>query len=356
MLGLTLLVGAAAVLLDRRLRRAVKALIAATRAIADGERDPELRVGTGDELDLLGQSVKDLAGALQNTETRVKHWHQELEATVAKRTRQLEDSQQLLTQREKMAAVGLMAAGIVHEVGNPLAAMSAIVQRIDRQAGPKLRTKCTTLHQQIERISKILHEMRQVSRPATRSRSLVDVNALLHQVIKICRYDPRSKNVRISTNLDADVPRIPGNPDRWQQVFLNLIINAFEAMPNGGKLAVSSAVVDDGVDVIFRDDGVGMTPQQVRNLYHPFYTTKSNGTGLGLSVCQGIVRSYGGDICVRSQLGQGSEFRVVIPKHAQDSSGSHDSLPADSVHLRSTDEPGLAQHAQPATTKPEITG
>lgn len=320
MLALTMLVGVAAVGLDRRLRRAVQALIAATQAIAHGERNPKLRVGTGDELDVLSDSVKQMAGALQDTEERVRHWHRELETTISERTTQLEESQQLLAEREKMAALGLMAAGIVHEVGNPLAAMSTIVQRIERQANPTLTEKCKTLQQQIERISGIVHDMRQVARPTSTDDSFTNINDTLNIAIKIARYDPRARKCRIVADLDSNLPSVPGHPDRWQQVFLNLIINALDAMPDGGQITVSSSYADKRVKIAFRDTGRGMNADQMRRLYHPFYTTKARaGMGLGLSVCHGIVRSYGGDIRVASEVGRGTEVRIVMPLGEQSS-------------------------------------
>ncbi len=311
---LTTCVGLAAIALDWRLRHAVQALIAATQAIARGERHPDVHIGTGDELDLLGDSVRQMAGALQDTEERVGHWHRELEATIAQRTTQLEESQQVLAEREKMAALGLMAAGIVHEVSNPLAAMSAIVQRIERNADPKLADKCRTLSRQVERISKIVDEMRLVTRPVTSDGSYTNINETLTVSVKIARYDPRAKTSRILEKFDPDIPRVPGHPDRWQQVFLNLIINALDAMPNGGDVTVSSSNVEEGVEIAFRDTGRGMSDEQMSRLYHPFYTTKARGgMGLGLSVCHGIVRTYGGEIRVASEVGKGTEILIVIP-------------------------------------------
>ncbi len=310
---LTCLVGMAAVALDWRLRKAVKALIDATRAIAKGERDPEVHVGTGDDLDILGESVRQMAASLQDTEERVTHWHRELESTIANRTAQLEESQQLLAEREKMAALGLMAAGIVHEIGNPLTAMSTIVQRIEHKADAKFSEPFRTLGQQIERISKIVNDMRQVARPVSDNGSATNVNETLRITLKIAQYDPRAKTIEIVPRLSAAVPRIPGDADRWQQVFMNLIINALDAMPHGGRLSVSSSISDGGVAIAFRDSGSGMSAEQIRRLYHPFYSTKAgDGMGLGLSVCYSIIRSYGGKIMVESEVGQGTEFRITI--------------------------------------------
>ncbi len=310
---LTCFIGLAAVALDWRLRKAVRALIDATQAIAKGERTPNVHVGTGDYLDILGESVKKMAASLQDTEERVSHWHRELESTIANRTAQLEESQQLLAEREKMAALGLMAAGIVHEIGNPLTAMSAIVQRIERHADAKYSEQCRTLGQQIERISKIVNDMRQVATPVSSSSSWTNVNETLRVALKIAQYDPRATPTEITSDLSAAVPRIPGDADRWQQVFMNLIINALDAMPDGGTLFISTSTDAGNVTIAFRDSGSGMNAEQLRQLYHPFYSTKANhGMGLGLSVCHSIVRSYGGEIVVESQVGQGAEFRINI--------------------------------------------
>jgi signal transduction histidine kinase len=313
---LSCLVGLAAVALDWRLRTAVKALIDATQAIAKGERALDVHVGTGDDLDILGESVRQMAASLQDTEERVTHWHRELESTIANRTAQLEESQQLLAEREKMAALGLMAAGIVHEIGNPLTAMSAIVQRIERKADARFSEQWRTVGQQIERISKIVNDMRQVARPVSANGSSTNVNETLRVAIKVAQYDPRAKTIEIVPHLSAAVPRIPGDADRWQQVFMNLILNALDAMPRGGRLLVSSSISDGHVAIAFRDSGSGMSAEQLRRLYHPFYSTKAgDGMGLGLSVCHSIVRSYGGAIVVESEVGRGTEFRITIPPY-----------------------------------------
>jgi signal transduction histidine kinase len=314
--ALTCLIALAAVALDWRLRRAVNALIVATQAIANGERTPDVHVGTGDYLDVLGESVKRMAVSLHDTEERVAHWHRELESTIANRTAQLEESQRLLAEREKMAALGLMAAGIVHEIGNPLTAMSAIVQRIERKADAKFSAQCRTLGQQIERISKIVNDMRHVARPVSGNGTTTNVNETLRVAVKIAQYDPRATSTEFVSRLSATVPRIPGDADRWQQVFMNMIINALDAMPRGGRLKVSTATGESGVAISFRDSGSGMNAEQIQQLYHPFYSTKArNGMGLGLSVCHSIVRSYGGEIGVESEVGRGTEFRITIAPH-----------------------------------------
>ena len=315
---LTCLVGLAAVALDWRLRKAVKALIDVTQAIAKGERTPVVHVGTGDDLDVLGESVRQMAASLQDTEERVTHWHRELESTIANRTAQLEESQQLLAEREKMAALGLMAAGIVHEIGNPLTAMSAIVQRIERRVDARFTEQCRTLGQQIERISKIVNDMRQVAQPVSSNGSSTNVNETLRIALKIAHYDPRATSTEIVSDLCSAVPRIPGDADRWQQVFMNLIINALDAMPRGGRLLVSTAMSNGDVAIAFRDSGSGMNAEQLRQLYHPFYSTKANdGMGLGLSVCHSIVRSYGGEIVVESEVGQGTKFEIMISPYGK---------------------------------------
>ncbi len=320
--AITLAIVLLAILLDWRLRGAVKQLIAATQAIAHGQLDLEVSVGTHDELDALGESVTQMAQALKHSQERVQHWEHQLENTIDQRTKELEESQALLAQQEKMAALGLMAAGIAHEVGNPLSAISTILQRMEMNASPEVRKKCEIMGQQIDRISKIIHELRQFSRPVSHAEDVpVNLNDVLRQSVQVCRYDPRAKNIQIEDNFDPNLPSIKGNPDRWQQVFLNIIINAFDAMPKGGQLSVISRSVDGRVELCFRDTGVGMTSEQMRKLFHPFFSTKHSGHrfGLGLSVCEGIVRSSGGSIDVSSQPGRGTEFRITIPTRRADS-------------------------------------
>ena len=308
----------AAFWVDRRLSKGVRQLTQAVRGIASGQLDPRLRVGTGDELDELGDSVNRMADALKQSRERVRHWKGQLEQVVAERTEQLEASQVLLARREKMAALGLMAAGVAHEVGNPLSAISAIIQRVELDAAPQLQQKCRTIREQIERMAKTIDELRQFARPArSRSGAPVNLNEVVRLSLQVCRYDPRGKSVKIVTDLDSDVPAVCGDADRWQQVCLNLAINAFDAMPEGGSLTVTTRSHDGNVELVFTDTGEGMTRDQLSKLFHPFYSTKSpeRASGLGLSVCQGILRSYGGTIEVESEPGRGSEFRVIIPAY-----------------------------------------
>ncbi len=327
---LTLGIAVAALMVDRRLSGAVKRLILATQAISQGQLSKQVQVGTGDELDVLGNNVNLMAEALQRSERRINHWHKQLERTITARTQDLEASQTLLAQREKMAALGLMAAGITHEVGNPLAAVSAIVQRMEmrKDAPVELRDKCRLVLGEIQRVCRVLDEMKHFARPLARSSRLVNVNEVLELSMMTCRYDPRAKKVRMIADLDPEVPAIPGDGDRWQQVFLNLINNALDAMPDGGELTITSRADNGLVELVIRDTGAGMTTEQLRNLFHPFYSTKSpgRGVGLGLSVCAGIVRSYGGRIKVRSRVGRGSEFKIIVPQGQ--GNGSRRTLPA----------------------------
>ncbi|MCH7870178.1 MAG: HAMP domain-containing protein [Planctomycetes bacterium] len=308
--------GVAAIWVDRKLVSGVRRLTGAIDGIASGQLDQQVKLGTGDELDSLGDSVTRMSDALQQSEQRVKHWQRRLEGLVAQRTQQLEESQTLLAQNEKMAALGLMAAGVAHEVGNPLASISAIVQRLEWDAEPRLRDKCRIIREQIERISKTIDELRQFARPGrTGENTPVDVGEVLKLTLQVCHYDPRGKRVKIDTQLDADLPSIRGEPDRWQQVFLNLTFNAFDAMPDGGRLTITGQLRGDHVELLFRDTGEGMSPEQLQKLFHPFYSTKQagQGSGLGLSVCQGIVQSCGGEITAKSAPGQGAEFRITAP-------------------------------------------
>jgi signal transduction histidine kinase len=316
LLLMTIVFALVALWVDRLLVRNIRRLGNAIQGMADGELGQHVHLGTRDELEELGESVNLLAEGLRQSEARVQHWRTRLEHVIAERSEQLEASQTLLARQEKMAALGLMAAGVAHEVGNPLAAISAIVQRIEWNAEPKLRKKCVTIRQQIDRISKTIDELRQFARPSPGESEIpVNVNDVLRLALQICRYDPRGKNVAIETDFDPTLPPVHGNPDRWQQVFLNLLLNAFDAMPQGGVLSVASQHRDGNAVLIFKDTGMGMSREQLQKLFQPFYSTKSpdRGSGLGLAVCDGIVRSYGGEIRVESTPGQGTEFRIIVP-------------------------------------------
>ncbi|MBA4394199.1 MAG: hypothetical protein C0407_11660, partial [Desulfobacca sp.] len=226
-----------------------------------------------------------------------------------------------LLQTSKLASLGKLTAGISHEIGNPLASISSLVQELQ---SIKLETKeeidftvesITTINSHIERIAKIVRSLGDFARISSSEKTLVNVAEILDRTFNLVKYDKRFKNIEYLTNLEP-VPPIKINQDQIQQVFLNLMLNSGDAMPQGGRLEVSIKSIDSTVEIQFSDTGLGIDEAVINKIFDPFFTTKplGKGTGLGLSICYGIIKDHHGTISVKSKKGGGTTFVVTLPK------------------------------------------
>ena len=238
----------------------------------------------------------------------------QLEERIAERTRQLQEAQAHVLHQEKMAAFGLLAAGIAHEVGNPLTAISSLVQMLQRRDQDEYtREKLTLVSGQLQRIQATLRELVNFSRPASTVRTRVVLAEVLQEALHIAKYYKRTKGRRIETTVPADLPLVLGVRDQLLQVFLNLILNAIDATDPGGRIAVTAAADGPWLDLEVQDTGTGIGPEHAGQLFQPYFTTKTHGTGLGLFVTRKLVTDHGGTIDFETRLGAGTTFRVRLP-------------------------------------------
>ena len=242
-----------------------------------------------------------------------------LETRIADRTRDLEESQAQVLHGEKMAAFGLLAAGIAHEVGNPLAGISAVVQMLDRrQQDEYTRDKLGLVRDQLARIQTTLRELIAFSRPASAERGRVGVGEVVREALGIAKYYRGGKTRRISADLPPDLRPLEGVRDQFVQVVFNLLLNAIDATGKGGTIAVSACEDAGAVVLSVADSGCGIPPDALPKLFRPYFTTKPHGTGLGLFVIRRIAEAHGGTVAVESAVGEGTTFRVRIPVGARD--------------------------------------
>jgi two-component system, NtrC family, sensor kinase len=220
---------------------------------------------------------------------------------------------------EKMASIGLLAAGVAHEVNTPLTGISSFTQMLLEGADPA--DPRTVLLEKIERqtfrAAKIVNGLLNLSRPGTsgNERILVDLNAVVTDVFSLLEHQFEVGNVKVRREL-SDIPvLVLGIEHQLQQVFLNLFLNARDAMPAGGWLSVSSRIEDGRAVAEIADTGSGIPSDQLSRIYDPFFTTKAIGlgTGLGLSITYGIVREHDGTIRCDSAMGQGTRFTLALP-------------------------------------------
>jgi signal transduction histidine kinase len=241
-----------------------------------------------------------------------------LEERIADRSRELQESQAHVLHQEKMAAFGLLAAGIAHEVGNPLTSISTLVQMLQRRDPDEYtHAKLALVSGQLQRIQTTLRELVNFSRPAGTAVGRVNVASVVREALDIAKYYKRTKGRRIETYLPDDLPAITGVRDQLVQVFLNLILNAIDATGVGGRIVVRARAADDALTVSVEDDGSGIAPEHRGRLFQPYFTTKKHGTGLGLFVTRRLLQDHGGDIDFSCGKDGGTTFTVRFSRDAQ---------------------------------------
>ncbi|MEW6071256.1 MAG: ATP-binding protein [Planctomycetota bacterium] len=221
-----------------------------------------------------------------------------------------------MVEREKKVSIGELASGLAHEIGNPLSSISSVVQVLKR-AGIDSGTseQLDLIERHIRRISDTVHQVAKLSHPGDEQWALIDVRQALVETVRLVSFDERSRDVEIVFDPTASLPRSYGLPGQIEQVFLNLALNALDAMPGGGTLTVDARHAEDQIVVRFRDTGMGIPPQTGQRVFDPFFTTKEpgRGTGLGLAVSYTIVEKLGGTIEYDSTEGGGTVFTVRLP-------------------------------------------
>jgi signal transduction histidine kinase len=256
------------------------------------------RLSCPDKLTELGESFNNLIFLLQ------------------KGNEQFGRLQAQMIEKGKMAAIGQIAAGVAHEVGNPLSSISSIVQMLKRNKSCQaMIEQLELIERHIKRISVIVRQLVTMARPAAERWDRIDVGPILEEAVRLIAFDRRARNVEIDYETPANLPLTWGIRGELQQVFINLALNALDAMPDCGTLKIHTEGNTRCITVWFEDTGCGISPESGRRVFEPFYTTKEpgHGTGLGLSVSYGIVQKHGGTIDFTSVVGQGTVFTVQIP-------------------------------------------
>jgi PAS domain S-box-containing protein len=302
-----------------------------TRALmAAPLRTPERNIGvlevisreaalyTQEDLRVLQAISSTLAVALQNAQ---------LYAEQKELLRERKQAQERLVQSEKMSALGRLTASIVHEISNPLQAIQGCLTLVDeemkgQQRQEKLSSYLGIVGSEIERVADIMRSMRDFYRPARSVKEFADLHFVLAGVLDLTRKQLQRSRVSVERHWEVDLPKIEANSDHLRQVFLNLVLNALDAMPEGGVVRIATGLdqmqgEDDelhpAVRVEFSDSGEGMPPDVRARLFEPFFTTKPDGTGLGLSIVYQIVQAHNGQIEVESQEGIGTTFIILLP-------------------------------------------
>jgi two-component system, NtrC family, sensor kinase len=225
--------------------------------------------------------------------------------------------EQRLVQADKLSSIGLLAAGVAHEVNTPLAVISTYAQMLAKQVAEDAQKSMILdkIAKQTFRASEIVNSLLNFSRTSTTSFGDVNLNKVIQETLSLLEHQLQKAGIQLSVALEPHLPSVHGNGGKLQQVFLNLFLNARDAMSNGGTLEVRTWTEGSGVRVEVSDTGTGIAPENIHRIYDPFFTTKAarKGTGLGLSVTYGIIQEHAGSIEVSNRRSGGARFRLELP-------------------------------------------
>jgi two-component system NtrC family sensor kinase len=346
-------------LLSRVLVKPIKDLVRLTQKISDGDLSQKIEVSSTNEIGQLIGSFNRMIERLKENQESLENYLESLESA----NKQLKQAQEELIRTEKLASIGRFAAGVAHEVGNPLGAILGYASILQKEGMDREESKdyLRRIEKEIERINRIVRELLDFARPSKFEIIEVEVNQVLESTLSLLSYQKNFKNIETQLDLQSDLPRIKGDASQLSQVFINIILNAIDAMPKGGLLQIQTRMhivknIDaerlqriyprrrksdptesdyshmrkaDPLSALLKkfsegdrlakirisDTGVGIKKEDLENIFDPFFTTKApdQGTGLGLSISLRIVESLGGEIRVESEVGKGTTFEVYFP-------------------------------------------
>jgi hypothetical protein len=346
-------------LLSRILVKPIKDLVQLTRKISEGDFSQKIEVTSKNEIGQLIGSFNRMIERLRANQESLENYLESLESA----HNQLKQAQEELIRTEKLASIGRFAAGVAHEVGNPLGAILGYTSILQKDGMDREESKdyLKRIEKEIERINQIVRELLNFARPSKFEITDVKINKVIESTLSLLSYQKDFKNIETQLNLQPDLPMIKGDESQLSQVFINIILNAIDAMPNGGMLSIQTKIHfmenmavdrlqriyprrrrsdpmesdyshlrmadpfaallkkfsegDRLVQIRISDTGIGIKKEDLENIFDPFFTTKApdKGTGLGLSISLRIVESLGGEIKVESEEGKGTTFEVYFP-------------------------------------------
>ena len=287
-------------LIVRTFSRPLQRITLAAVQVTEGEYGTEVDLRkSNDEIGLLAESFNEMSRKMADDIEQLRQLNEQLIRT------------------EKLAAMGTLAAGVAHEVNNPLASISSLIQmmqskqNLDEETTDKLKLIST----QIGRITQVTRDMMDFARIRPAAKSLVDINASLETALRLASFDKSFQKLQLKKSFTENLPQVLADTDQLQQVFLNLFLNARDAMPSGGKLFIKTFPKENNIQIEISDNGTGIDKKNLKQVFDPFFTTKptGKGTGLGLAVCYGIITAHGGEIEVSENNGQGTRFVILLP-------------------------------------------
>ncbi|MEP7212064.1 MAG: ATP-binding protein [Acidobacteriota bacterium] len=294
-------------LVVRTISRPLQRITLAAVQVTEGDYGTEVDLRrSNDEIGLLAASFNDMSRKMASDIESLKQLNEKL------------------AHADRLASMGTLAAGVAHEVNNPLASISSLVQMLrSKTNGSGGNEEFDLILDQIKRITQVTHDLTDFARTRPAARTNVDINTVIESSLRLATFDETFKTLAIERDLAATLPAVNADADQLQQVFLNLLLNARDAMPDGGTLGIKTARRGKDVVVEIGDSGSGIEAEFAKQVFDPFFTTKppGRGTGLGLSVCYGIVTAHDGRIEVAARPNGGTIFTIALPAAGPADSG-----------------------------------
>ena len=318
----------------------LEVLAGAMRDVEKGDLSRRVPVETVDEVGRLSQGFNRMLGQLSQADAQIRAFNQRLAAEIEAATHDLSEKNTALAQlnrllsdtrrdaasKVRLATLGQLAAQLAHEIGTPLSSVSGHVQLalLQRDLAPALRERLEVAAREVERISKIVRDYLDSTRPLEPERQATALPKLLEEAVDLVRGAEPAARASITCEVDAALDEVVTDPGLLRQIVVNLLSNALDAVDRGGRVAVAASVDDGDVLITVKDTGHGISPEDLRRIFEPFYTTKGRGkgTGLGLAICRQLTAALGGTIAVQSQPGQGSTFYVRLPRDGAPAGGA----------------------------------
>lgn len=302
-----------------RIIHPIKEMVYATQRIAEGDLSHEVDVKSKDEIGILADSFNRMTADLKTANEKLIEWGRTLEKKVEERTKELREAQAHLFQTEKLASLGKLAAGVAHEINNPLGGIliysHLLLEDLDKNS--PYYENLEKIVKETTRCKDIVRGLLEFARPKEPEATLADVNELLNKSLSLIESQSLFQNIQVEKRYAVNLPQIVADSAQLQQVFMNIILNAADAMHGEGRLMLQTSLDEDGHNLVIdiADNGPGIREEDKEKIFDPFFTTKEvgHGTGLGLSISYSIIRKHQGTIDVQSTFGEGATFTIKLP-------------------------------------------
>jgi len=289
----------------RRILVPINRLVSASKDLAKGNLDAQVTISTNDELEYLADSFNAMAQAVKRRDEKLREF-----------------ATQRIMESERLALIGQLSANVAHELNNPLQGIVTYSHLLleDEESRTTTKASIEKIVGQANRCRDIVRGLLDFSRQRKPDKTLSDLNVVLNDCASLLENQALFHNIRITKNFQANLPQVVCDPSQIERVFINLIINAAEAMDDNGQITLQTeyAAEDDFVEIVIADTGNGISPEDLDKIFDPFFTTKDvgHGTGLGLAISYGIIKAHRGSISVDSELGKGTSFTIRLPLRA----------------------------------------